>query len=532
MRRPLFLGIALAVALAGASAAAPAPGAKAICVGGKPGCYATVQAAVDAAHDGDTISIAKGTFAGGVTIDKSISLVGAGAGKTIISGGGPVLTLGVYKAPTEPTVSIDGVTVTGGVTTTSAESRDFVEEDGVFALGGGIDIPPNSDFSGGASVSISNSVITHNKVTPTVTLGCDQPCSPFALAAGGGIYNSGQLTLRNTTVGNNTAGGPTASKAVGAGILSTPDGSSLTVQNSVVSDNQATVSDPNGVQATGAGILAETGNFVVRNSAVSGNRSSLTSTKAAVTGEFFANAAGIGCDRSATITNTRIDNNVITVSDPNGEPAAFDSGLSCGNSGGTLTLKNSSVSGNRILANVADTTDSGPNGTALEFDGPATITNTRITGNTTTVTTVNGLAGAVGAVSAFDGDPTSPALISNSVISNNTMTATSTNDSATVQGGGIVNAGALELRNDQISHNNGTAHGADGFAQGGGIWNGELFGASPTSLTLDHTAVDHNTLDADSGISTQGGGLYTLGFLVTLTHSTVHHNNPDDCDGC
>ena len=63
-----------------------------LCVGSKPGCYATIQAAVDAAHDGDMIKLAAGTFSGGVTIDKSVSLVGAGAAATIIKGGGPVLT--------------------------------------------------------------------------------------------------------------------------------------------------------------------------------------------------------------------------------------------------------------------------------------------------------------------------------------------------------------------------------------------------------------------------------------------------------
>ena len=39
----------------------------------------------------------------------SVKLVGAGAGQTVISGGGPVLTIGTFGALTEPTVSIDGV---------------------------------------------------------------------------------------------------------------------------------------------------------------------------------------------------------------------------------------------------------------------------------------------------------------------------------------------------------------------------------------------------------------------------------------
>ena len=501
-----------------------------ICINGG-ACYGTIQAAADAAHDGDTIRLGPGTYAGGVTIVHSITLRGAGSGNTIISGGGRCSTLGTYRATLEPTISIDGVTISGGITTTSPESRDFVQEDGVFAYGGGVYVSPNSDFSGGATVSITNSVITGNEAAPNVTLGCTQPCNPFALAAGGGVYNSGQLTLKNTTVDDNVSGGPTASKAIGGGILSA-EGGSLIVENSTVSDNRVSVADPNGVQATGAGILSESGGLLVRNSVVTGNHSELMSTKVAVDdGPFFANAAGIGCDRSATIVNTRIEENVVTVSDPQGEPAAFDSGLACGNSGGVLTVQNSSISRNHVVANVADTTDSGLDGTAVEFDDTAIITNTIIAGNTANVTTTGGIAGAQGAVLNFAFDASNPTTISNSVIRDNTMTATSTTGAASVQGGGIANVGALVLRNDVISGNSGTATGSGGFGQGAGIWNGSLFGSDPILLTLDKTTVTGNTLTGTSGVALLGAGIYTDGFTTTLTRSLVAHNSPDQCSG-
>jgi hypothetical protein len=519
------LALALLLSTLAGVAVAPAVASASLCVGTKPGCYSTLAAAVAAAHDGDTIKIAKGTYGGGVTIDKSVSLVGAGAGKTTISGSGPVLTIGTFHAASEPTVSLQGLTITGGDTTSSFGTA------GSRAVGGGIQIPPNAACQGGATVTISDSVISGNTAQPSATGTDASPCpgSPthFALAGGGGIYNAGRLTLRNTMVSGNTAGGGVTSNAWGGGILSGPS-STVTIRNSVISDNRVTVSDPNGVQATGGGILMQGDPLIVSDSTISGNQAVVTSSLVGIVDGFQANSAGIQCDHSMTVVNTQIVGNLVSATAPNGEPAAFDAGFDCGSG----TLRDSTVSGNQVIANVGDTTDSGPDGGAAEFDGPFTITNTRFTGNTFSVTTVNGLASAVGAVSAFDGDPTSPGVIRNSVISNNTMTATSTNGSATVQGGGIANNGALELRNDRISHNNGTAHGADGFAQGGGIWNGELFGASPTSLTLDHTTVDRNTLDADPGISAQGGGLYTVGFGVTLTHSTIHHNTPDNCAGC
>ena len=92
-RSTLSLVATLVVAAAAAAAATPvARAAGTLCVGSKPGCFSTIQAAVNAAHDGDTITVAPGTFAGGVTIDVSVNVIGAGSNKTIIQGGGPVLT--------------------------------------------------------------------------------------------------------------------------------------------------------------------------------------------------------------------------------------------------------------------------------------------------------------------------------------------------------------------------------------------------------------------------------------------------------
>ena len=101
MRRSTLALTAMLV-VAAASAAAVTPVARAagtLCVGSKPGCFATIQAAVNAAHEGDTITVAPGTYAGGVTIDVSVNLIGAGSNKTIIQGGGPVLTIGQQGGP-------------------------------------------------------------------------------------------------------------------------------------------------------------------------------------------------------------------------------------------------------------------------------------------------------------------------------------------------------------------------------------------------------------------------------------------------
>ena len=136
IRVALIAGALTVIVLAIAPAASGASAANERCVG-KPLCFANVQKAVDAAHAGDVIRIGPGTFAGGVTIDKSVKVIGSGASKTIIKGGGPVLTIGEAFASREPKVTISKVKITGGRTTSSPLSKEFVGKKNVIALGAG-----------------------------------------------------------------------------------------------------------------------------------------------------------------------------------------------------------------------------------------------------------------------------------------------------------------------------------------------------------------------------------------------------------
>jgi len=116
---------------------------------------------VNAAHDGDTIAVGAGTFSGGITIDKGVRVQCAGCDKTIIKGGGPVVTIFRAASPDALSVSIDGVTITGGVNDSQPDPE--------VTFGGGVWIPTSQldhpPFNGtGATVSISSSVITGNTV--------------------------------------------------------------------------------------------------------------------------------------------------------------------------------------------------------------------------------------------------------------------------------------------------------------------------------------------------------------------------------
>lgn len=282
------------------------------------GCYATLQAAVGAAHNGDTIRIAEGTFPGGLTISKGVKLIGAGAGATVIRGGGPVLTIGTFGAATEPTVSIEGVTITGGFTSKSAEcgpvcGTPYVQ---ATALGGGIEVPPGRDSATGATVSISNSVITDNRVAPFTTVPSARATCPggpcrFALAGGGGIDNWGMMTLTNTTVRGNQVGGPLTSDADGGGILG--EAGSLTLNNTAVKGNRAIASAPNGRFAETGGIFVEGGTLAVRNSVVNNNQANLTgSLPSSVNMGASGGRITTGAISSARIQNTTVTGNTVT----------------------------------------------------------------------------------------------------------------------------------------------------------------------------------------------------------------------------
>jgi hypothetical protein len=546
LTRYLAVATLVAACVAG-GAAAHARAAATICVGAGKGCYQALQPAFDAAHDGDTIKIAAGTYAGGVTVDASVKIVGAGAGKTIIKGGGPVLTIGKGEAGADKlNVSISGVTVTGGVSTGVPDPN----APSSVAGGGGIFIPSSQDTVG-ATVTIRDSVITGNRATPTSTEDSGEPCPggvdcPSADGFGGGIADVGRLTLIDTVVSDNVAGGGVASSAHGGGIWTATNGGpgALTLVDSTVTRNKASVTAPNGRHAEGGGIEVQDGEaFVVRDSTVSDNLASVSNTYSSEDLQMLVDSAGIhiGGFGTATIEGSRITGNTASADDPGTTVGAIDAALTSGFSdfcacGQTLDLSNSVISNNHAITNAAST-DNGPDGDAVEIDSQATISDTRIVDNTTTVATQassQGSVAAMGAFFAFDNDAGS-IVMSDSAIDGNTVTTSSKSGPAIIQGGGLTNGGSLDLRNVEIKGNSADAEGDGGLNQGAGIWNGEPFGPGntpPPQLTLDNTSVTKNVLTGSAGVTLQGGGLFTLGFPIPLGNSTIEKNVPDQCYGC
>ena len=547
-KRPRLLLTAIAIATLLGSAlvllagAAPASASTlSVC---QRGCaYTQIAAAVAAASDGDTVTVAPGMYLGGFTIDQNLSLNGAGARRTIIRGGGPVLTIG--SATTSPSVTITGLTVTGGVTTTDPQAPRCGPDvptcgagyTTATALGGGIEV-----FAG-ATVRLLDSVVSGNLAEPALSVPSVRAVcpGPSACAAsfgdGAGIDNWGTMTLIGTTVRDNHAA---ASQSDGGGIVD-ESGATLSLQASTVTGNTVSAAPPTGRFAAGGGIFVDTGaSLTVDNSAIDDNSSSLansipspypmqeggTDQESAYTGGVY-----LADGSTAEIRNSDLEANTVTVNAPVGQPYGADAALCvCGDV--PLTLENSRVDDNSVTVNVLSSDANGPSGpAAVEADGNATIANTQITGNAISVTTPNGDAGAVGAIGLFFGGTLTP-TITNSIISGNTSAAVAPSGTATIQGAGLVNNGPLALKNVLVSNNHGTATGLGGFAEGGGIWNGILFGGPTSPLTLKNTLVIANSLGASPGLSLQGAGIFTAGVPITLDNSLVVRNSPDQCYGC
>jgi hypothetical protein len=294
--------------------------------------------------------------------------------------------------------------------------------------------------------------------------------------AGGGIYNAGTLSLRDSTISSNSS-----NYQDGGGIYN--DGT-LTIISSSISGNKF---------VNNGGGIYNGGTLNVTNSSISGNTS-------------FRYGGGIYNGGTLNVTNSSISGNTsgesgggiangqsyspggtvtITGSSISGNNATFD-GAGIDTLGGTLNVTNSSISGNTS----SEGNGGGiANGSFFSAGGTVTVTNSTISDN-------SGLGGG-----GIDNDNSGTITITNSTISGNSAVSQ--------QGGGINNErAALAITNSTISGNSAVSD----IGRGGGINN--FLG----TLTLDNSAVSGN-----SGLG--GGGIYNdSGGTMTITNSVISRN--------
>jgi hypothetical protein len=332
----LLLGLVVAVGLGAAPhARAASPlyvridGDDAICNGqydapatGAPNCaFATVGKGVAEVDTGGTIIVGTGVYTENVSIDRDLTLQGAGATSTILDGGG---TDRVVFISLGRVVDISGVTIRNGncsygggiwnkgtLTLVNSTVASNIDTSG----GGGI---YNSD---GATLVISDCVVVGN------TSGDE----------GGGIRNSSStLTLVNSAVVSNS------SADHGGGIHSF--GGRLTLSGSTVRGNEAT-----GGSAAGGGIFNDS-KARLTDVTISGNTSNDRS-------------GGIHNQDPMTLTNVTISGN-----------SATDYGGAMIHAGSvTLTVVNCTV--------VSNTVPSGTGAGGMMLYSPATLENTLLAYN-------------------------------------------------------------------------------------------------------------------------------------------------------
>lgn len=178
-----------------------------------PAQYGTIQSAVNAAYNGDTVLVSSGTYSENINFNgKAIAVASVyGASSTTIEGTGgnsPVVT---FNHGEVSNAILDGFTIDNRATANTATR--------------GISI------TSGAAPTIRNSIIKGSNLSTGQT--------------GAGIHiNGGGATIEYTTIG--TESSPNVGGGFGGGIYATGSGGALTISNSTISYNQC----PNG----GAGI--------------------------------------------------------------------------------------------------------------------------------------------------------------------------------------------------------------------------------------------------------------------------------------
>jgi filamentous hemagglutinin family protein len=212
-----------------------------------------IQNGVDVAAVGANVNLAAGTFTelGAINIGKSLTLTGAGANNTTVSGNNASRLFNI----TAGNVTLDSLTITNGNAGT--------------VNGGGI------NHTGTGTLNVNNSTISNNTANQ-----------------GGGIFtNSGTLNITNSTISNNIATSALFSFDGGGGICN-DTGAILNVSNSTISGNSA--------NSDGGGILNK-GTTTVNTSLITGNRINA----GGLTGGGFYNYNG-----TVTLNNVTLSNNI------------------------------------------------------------------------------------------------------------------------------------------------------------------------------------------------------------------------------
>jgi hypothetical protein len=334
----------------------------------------SLRQAISEAAPGETIVVPADTYtltSDELTIEKSLTISGAGAAGTIIRSGGAFRVLDIAGPGTSVTIS--GVTVRDG----------HVGNPGGTAEGGGL---RNEQ----ASLTLRNVVVTSNHLEVNGTSAGENG----GTAIGGGIMSEGgALTLEDSAVSGNSAtalgagSGGNGGVAEGAG-LAVFGGTPMTIRNSTFAGNVAEVGGGSG--GGNGGIVEGTGLFVgigsttaanISANTVSGNRGDASGGSGGNGG--IVEGGGMAIDSiapSVVLSNMTVAGNAGRAPGGSGGNGGIVEG------GGLLLLLESGASLTLISATLADNAIEAPGGVAeggnIFTNAGVKIANSIITGGT------------------------------------------------------------------------------------------------------------------------------------------------------
>ncbi len=293
----------------------------------------TIAATVDKAADDDTIQIAAGTYVEhDIEIYKRLTLIGAGAGSTILDGNhaGRVLRTGAAS-------TIVGVTIQNGAIITPSAL--------IFDTSGGAILNSNS-------LTLRDSVVINNG----------------AIGSGGAIFTlNGALVIENSEIISNTAVGN------GGAIFGYLTAGTISVTDSLLADNTAVGSSGGAVDTT---IDLYINNVTVRDNSATSFGGGLNINAAAtlenslITGNESASGAAIFSQSNAAITLTNMTVSENTAS--NNQGGIYVSGPTV-----SLVVQNSTIANNHRT----NTGGTGYNGLMIGNDASVEIVNTIFANN-------------------------------------------------------------------------------------------------------------------------------------------------------